>query len=83
MMNKQDLWDVRWDIINYASEGYDNALSDLSFERDFASLLNLIEDPEDKLPEGFEINKEELIEFLTKIRDGIDKWLKKGAHYYD
>lgn len=74
-MKKEDLWDVRWDIINYASEGYDNALSDLSFERDFAALLNLIEDPEDKLPEDFNIDKQELLFFLTKIKNGIDKWL--------
>jgi hypothetical protein len=82
-MNKQDLWDIKYDIINYAGEGYDNALSNLSFERDFKTLLELIKDPEDNLTENFKINKEELIEFLTKIRDGIDKWLQKGTHYYD
>ena len=78
-MDRLDLWDVRYDILDYAGQDYDNALFDLSFDRDFAPLLNLIEDPEDNLPENFNIDKKDLIFFLTRIRNGIDEWLKDNT----
>ena len=76
-MTRTDLWDVRWFIAYYASQGYDNSFMDLSFERDFSDLLDLIKDPEDNLPEDYKVDEKKVREFLTRIRDGIDKWLNK------
>ena len=76
-MNKNDLYDVLYDIQIYAAENYDNALNDTSFERDFAELLDGIHNI-DSISDNVEYDKEYVIEFLTLIRDGINKWLNKN-----
>ena len=76
-MNKNDLYDVLYDIQIYAAEKYDNALNGTSFETDFAELLYGIHNI-DCISDNVKYDKEYVIEFLTLMRDGINKWLKKN-----
>lgn len=66
---KEDLVDLFLDLRLAAAEYYDNALSDLSFDRDNAELVIPIYILIHSLPEDFvlEINKEEFENTVTKL----------------